>query len=417
MLKILFGLFFGLLGFALGLMMQVGPHDAGTNFCGWSPFPKKCLSLLPDWFDRWGWMLPTCLVVAAIILITWAPLHALLNRRSHNSYERELTAMESIWWIVERSAYGRWLDATIGKVRDLRRMTLVASELQRRHLENGDLIAKGRRRGSIDYSDIDRRFWEHVMLHVETDLTSIFRATILGREASTIQIPDYDRLTIDRKSLEEKFPEHDLRISRELATLRLRSKCKEIVVSLKTAAKKMEPSHIIILGLVIALGGTIWSLYQSNRAKEIPQVEIEEITKPLKSQLETTTQEKNDAIKQRDDIQKKFDEAQRQLQTLRPPAPLSNQQQSISSGKIESLTSKQKVDFVNALIELQPNLPAVFIERSSAGPFSQNLSVMADLFARAGIDPRSGVQNPRPGQTGLQIGVLISATRRFLHRK
>lgn len=329
-----------------------------------------------------------------------------VDRKSNSSESREISVMDAIRWITEHSDFGRWLDATIGVMRDRSRFLLVASELQRRHLESGDIVVKGRRSGSIDYNDIDRRFWEHAFIHVETHPLSIFRATIMPSEASTIFVPDYDRLIVDRTLLESKFPEWVLRIRLAIAILSIRANIKAFKTAIKTAIEKVEPTHVIIFGLVIALGGTIWSLYQSNRAKEIPQVDIEEITKPLKSHLETTTQEKNDAIKQRDDIQKKFDEAQRQLQTLRQPAPLSNQQQSVLSGKIDSLTAKQRADFVNALIELQPDLPTVFIERSSAQPYSQNLSVMADLFARAGIDPRTGVQNPKPGQTGLQIGVL-----------
>jgi hypothetical protein len=63
--------------------MQVGPHDAGTNACNWSPLPSYCLTLVPNWFDQWAWLLPTSLVCAAAILFLWAPLQGLIRIAAH----------------------------------------------------------------------------------------------------------------------------------------------------------------------------------------------------------------------------------------------------------------------------------------------------------------------------------------------
>jgi hypothetical protein len=85
MLKIVFGLFFAFLGFAVGLMLQVGAHNAGENFCSWLSFWPSCSAALPDWFDKWAWLLPGSLLVAAACLLFWAPGHALIKaaRKRH----------------------------------------------------------------------------------------------------------------------------------------------------------------------------------------------------------------------------------------------------------------------------------------------------------------------------------------------
>jgi len=67
MRKILSGLF-AFCGAGLALLMQVGPHDAATNFCNWMPFWQPCQQSLSNWFDRWAWTFPTTLLGAALIL-------------------------------------------------------------------------------------------------------------------------------------------------------------------------------------------------------------------------------------------------------------------------------------------------------------------------------------------------------------
>jgi len=62
--------------FAAGIMMGATPHDAGTYFCGWAPSPTYCLQYVPDWFEKWGWLVPTLLACAAAILFFWVPIAA-----------------------------------------------------------------------------------------------------------------------------------------------------------------------------------------------------------------------------------------------------------------------------------------------------------------------------------------------------
>ena len=83
MFRFLAGVVLGAIGSVAGLTMQVGPHDAATNMCNWSPFPAFCQGLLPSWFDQWAWLLPTSLLCVAGILLFWAPLQALFGIIAH----------------------------------------------------------------------------------------------------------------------------------------------------------------------------------------------------------------------------------------------------------------------------------------------------------------------------------------------
>jgi hypothetical protein len=69
MRRILSGLF--ALSGGAGLMLQVGPHDAATNFCNWLSFWQSCSQSLPSWFDRWAWLFPATLLCVAIGLLIW----------------------------------------------------------------------------------------------------------------------------------------------------------------------------------------------------------------------------------------------------------------------------------------------------------------------------------------------------------
>ncbi len=69
MRKVLSGLF--ALSGGGGMMPQVGPHDAATNFCNWLSSWETCSQALPGWFDRWAWLFPTTLFCLAIGLLIW----------------------------------------------------------------------------------------------------------------------------------------------------------------------------------------------------------------------------------------------------------------------------------------------------------------------------------------------------------
>jgi hypothetical protein len=82
MRKILSALF-ALFG-AAGLMMQVGPHDAATNFCNWLSFWPACPLSLSAWFDRFAWAFPVALLcVAAVLLITPLAVKFLRTSAAH----------------------------------------------------------------------------------------------------------------------------------------------------------------------------------------------------------------------------------------------------------------------------------------------------------------------------------------------
>jgi hypothetical protein len=100
MLKILSGLFLAFSGFSVGLMMQVGPHDAATNFCNWLSFWQTCPQSLPTWFDKWGWILPAFLVFMGLIFLPW-PLITHLPpqfRRAKSNWELQWPIQRKKGW-------------------------------------------------------------------------------------------------------------------------------------------------------------------------------------------------------------------------------------------------------------------------------------------------------------------------------
>jgi hypothetical protein len=84
------GGFVSFLSFALGLMMQVLPHDAASNLCNWTPYPDRCRELLPSWFDQWAWLLPTSLLAIGVVILFWVPIRGLLVAARSNRYSAKM---------------------------------------------------------------------------------------------------------------------------------------------------------------------------------------------------------------------------------------------------------------------------------------------------------------------------------------
>jgi hypothetical protein len=84
------GGFVSFLSFALGLMMQVLPHDAASNLCNWTPYPDRCRELLPSWFDQWAWLLPTSLLAIGVVILFWVPIRGLLLATRSNRYPAKM---------------------------------------------------------------------------------------------------------------------------------------------------------------------------------------------------------------------------------------------------------------------------------------------------------------------------------------
>jgi hypothetical protein len=61
------------------IMLQVGPHDAASNFCNWLSFWHQCRQSLPSSFDKWAWLFPAGLFAIALLIVAWMPLAHLLR--------------------------------------------------------------------------------------------------------------------------------------------------------------------------------------------------------------------------------------------------------------------------------------------------------------------------------------------------
>jgi hypothetical protein len=89
----------------VSLMLEVGPHDAATNFCNWLVIWRDCPQSLPGWFSQWAWVLPTCLFCAAIGVLVWP-----LARRLTKPATAEFISLEN----ATSEAYGAARNTDIG---------------------------------------------------------------------------------------------------------------------------------------------------------------------------------------------------------------------------------------------------------------------------------------------------------------
>jgi hypothetical protein len=121
MYKVLFGIFLGILGGAVELMLQVGSHDAATNFCTYFSFYwAACAQSLPKRFDEFAWMLPTALGFAGTILIAWASIGAVLNRISRrNSLVPLNEAASHIYGEIRGTDLGRFTEGLTDTPNDI----------------------------------------------------------------------------------------------------------------------------------------------------------------------------------------------------------------------------------------------------------------------------------------------------------
>lgn len=101
----LFSTLFALAGTA-AIMLQVGPHDAGTNFCNWLSIWTACKQSLPEWFDRWPWTFPVVLLIAAFATIVWTPsVHLLRKSRTAPAPKEKIIRYARQWKSLSDDIY------------------------------------------------------------------------------------------------------------------------------------------------------------------------------------------------------------------------------------------------------------------------------------------------------------------------
>jgi hypothetical protein len=93
------------------LMFQVGAHDAATNFCSYFHFWRTCPQSLPPSFDKWAWVFPATLFVAAAAVLIWTPaIHLFQAWRNRHSLIDLKDAAAQLYGELRGTELGRFTE-------------------------------------------------------------------------------------------------------------------------------------------------------------------------------------------------------------------------------------------------------------------------------------------------------------------
>ena len=115
--------------------------------------------------------------------------------------DKDTSLIDTIWWIADRSAWGRWQTAQrggwlneYGKLHSAASFVHVAAR-------NGDLGVRGRLKDSIQYKPIDKDLWRRVYIDIEADRLSFWKVVLKSHDES-VAIPEYDHWLVELRAVE-----------------------------------------------------------------------------------------------------------------------------------------------------------------------------------------------------------------------
>lgn len=229
-----------------------GPDPAEQAFCrliqkGFHSVSDHCV----PGFQNWGPKTALGIAVLFGILAIWDIVSWIRKRRAGraiaraSSSARFIGVIEAIYWIAERSAWGRWMEAQYrvsGKaVAQIFKLT-TAEQLFRRSAENGEIVVKARLAKSVDYTALDQHFWHSAYFHIEENLTSIWAATIKARSGG-IEIPEYDAAIVERTRVEALWRQRDWRYDWPRLRLNIETAWKRMKDPPKTESGEESTKH------------------------------------------------------------------------------------------------------------------------------------------------------------------------------
>jgi hypothetical protein len=227
--------FFAVLGAAAGIYLaaalQSGPTEVDANICAtarrWHiAVPEQCA----PWIDSWarlfvGLVLLLCLGFLAWDLWTYLRSRPPRQKRALGS-QRYIDVMEAIYWIAEKSAWGRWKEARYqvsGKaVAEIFKLT-TAERLLTTAAANGELVVKGRLAKSVDYKDLDQHFWRSAFLGIQQNSVTRWQVAIKARPAMDVAIPEYDSFIVESTRVRALWRRQDWRYDLPALRLKFRS--------------------------------------------------------------------------------------------------------------------------------------------------------------------------------------------------
>jgi hypothetical protein len=231
------------------------------------------------------WIVPVFLAVAAVWLWHRWAARQLKKTPSLEENKGEFSEiMEAIWWIAERSAWGHWQDAQMAGRAEIHKLHS-AEHMLRASAQNAEIIISGRIGGTATYVPIDQHFWRLVFFDIQPDPRSLWRAEVKPRDGIQTAIPNYDSLIVKRADLESLPWVGGIRLRFETLKLSVLSKFRK---SFRRTMSWLQPSHIIIFGLAIALCGVIWQM--SKPALPVVATHIQLGPEPVKQSPEPAKQ-------------------------------------------------------------------------------------------------------------------------------
>jgi hypothetical protein len=194
---------------------QAGLDTTDKNLCEmagkiWQAPIEGC-HIVPALVTLWKLGFFAALVFLVIDGYHWlAKRQATGKRRSFTQHQdREIDHTAALFWIMERSAWGRWQKAQyVGWPWEIEKIQLrQASTAIWKASLNGDLVVRGRQKNSLEYTAIDSDFWRSASLDFEPNNAAIWKPVV--HVPDEIKIPDYDNFILERAAVEALWPRHE----------------------------------------------------------------------------------------------------------------------------------------------------------------------------------------------------------------
>ena len=253
--------------------------------------------------------LPALILAGAILLLYHLVLNKFQKGPSGASAARysfkDAGLMHGIYWIADKSSWGRWQKAQHGGRPGESLMFNLASTYLLTAAGNGDLIVRGRIPGTHKYDVIDRHFWLAHFIHYVPDSRTIHRAVVYERPTNTVVATAYDSYLLEQSDLEKLWPVHDLRTDWLTFKIKLRAK-------VKATARTFRKYPLVAAALLLTAGIVIGVTLKRQHAVAI-------VPTPNVTQTIPPSSPVNEAATDPSDIPKKIsaiDEARRILKSV-----------------------------------------------------------------------------------------------------
>jgi hypothetical protein len=170
----------------------------------------------------------------------------------------------------------------------------------------------------------------------------------------------------------------------------------------KWIAELIEPSHVIIIGLLIALAGTIWSYRRQPLVTVLhdpPSAEdIAKAAAPIQQKLNIAAKQRDDALAEVAALKRQIENPPNARSQLAPPNPV----------EYRRLSRDQMGVLVQEFSEATDVVPKIFLSSSTdvRGEANQYMRDFMETLVRAGTKFETLNQTPKgPQQTGVMISV------------